>query len=608
MKRLTQKINFEIEQAEIIDENPESQFATAKIQAFSSGINKHNMVCSEEVLQNTAPTIFNKPILYSIDNSTDDFGTHQDPDKTLIAGFVVPDSAKFIRLSDGRLSFNVISKIWKRYASKVIELLSKDKGNKKVSVEMELYKSEKRPDSLIEMLEFAYSGICIIGNLITEASSGANIQVLSFAQEQEDYNKDYIFEFGRYEDIDFKIPLSVKDKVKKGLEHYKEYKYGGTSVALATANYLIKNEYISPDRLREIVKFFNRGGFDIKLEKTHPPTKESIAWYLRGGSDGLKWAKSIVELMDAIDIKQISYFGEVITMPYTSLKDVNPAIQGINPPVSLAQANAIAKDADAIGTDEKKNGWAIAISQFEKNHVAKDGKWVEKEKKEEMSVEKEFEDIEKKKEEEISAEDKAIMADKEAKKKEEDAKKVEEEKAKEKKEGEEFSLDANLDTSAFLAFLENETEAYKKLVNEMKKPKGINYAFVLGYTYDRMQEMTVAISKLQEENKLFATENEGLKSFKASEDAKAFQFAIDSTLKEIEATVEMPKFEIEALRESAKEFSLETIDAWKNSAKAKAFNFSSKKVDETKKDEKVKAAGLPWIRESINATGSLWKR
>jgi hypothetical protein len=113
------------------------------------------------------------------------------------------------------------------------------------------------------------------------------------------------------------------------------------------------------------------------------------------------------------------------------------------------------------------------------------------------------------------------------------------------------------------------------------------------------------MTKIQEENKVFATENEELKAFKASEDAKAFQFAIESTLKEIESTVEMPKNEIEALRESAKGFSLETIDAWKNSAKAKAFSFSSKKVE---KDEKVKGAGLPWIRETTSATGSLWKR
>ncbi len=67
-------------------------------------------------------------------------------------------------------------------------------------------------------------------------------------------------------------------------------------------------------------------------------------------------------------------------MPYKSKKDINPALKGIHPPISLAQANEIASQADAIGTDEKKNGWAIAIANFKKTHIVKNGKWVSKKK------------------------------------------------------------------------------------------------------------------------------------------------------------------------------------------------------------------------------------
>lgn len=63
-------------------------------------------------------------------------------------------------------------------------------------------------------------------------------------------------------------------------------------------------------------------------------------------------------------------------MPYAKMSDVNPAIKGIKPPVTLAQANKIAEWADKIeGAD---NPWAVAISQFKKLYEKKDDGWVKK--------------------------------------------------------------------------------------------------------------------------------------------------------------------------------------------------------------------------------------
>ncbi len=67
-------------------------------------------------------------------------------------------------------------------------------------------------------------------------------------------------------------------------------------------------------------------------------------------------------------------------MPYKKMSDVNPAIKGIEPAVTLAQANIIASWADDItGVD---NPWAVAIANFKKAYEVQDGKWV----KQEMSV------------------------------------------------------------------------------------------------------------------------------------------------------------------------------------------------------------------------------
>jgi hypothetical protein len=63
-------------------------------------------------------------------------------------------------------------------------------------------------------------------------------------------------------------------------------------------------------------------------------------------------------------------------MPYESISEINPSLKGITPPISLAQANEIARQADAVGAD--KGGWGIAIKSFKDRHIVQDGKWVKK--------------------------------------------------------------------------------------------------------------------------------------------------------------------------------------------------------------------------------------
>ena len=76
---------------------------------------------------------------------------------------------------------------------------------------------------------------------------------------------------------------------------------------------------------------------------------------------------------------------EEVNMPYTSMEDVNPAIRGIKPPVTLAQANLIAKWADAMeeeADDGARSPWAVAIAQFKRLYQVQAGKWVKKKKSE----------------------------------------------------------------------------------------------------------------------------------------------------------------------------------------------------------------------------------
>lgn len=65
-------------------------------------------------------------------------------------------------------------------------------------------------------------------------------------------------------------------------------------------------------------------------------------------------------------------------MPYTAWDQVNPAIKGIKPRLTLAMANHIAAMADAIakGDNPPDSPWAVAIATFYQEYKRSGGRWV----------------------------------------------------------------------------------------------------------------------------------------------------------------------------------------------------------------------------------------
>jgi hypothetical protein len=597
-------INFEIESAEVLEENnPDSRFMTAKIRAFCSDKNRNKFYCSEETLERTASTIYGCPIVYNI-TGWGTFGTHADPEDSLIAGYVLPDSSTFERLPDGRLGLNVLAKIFKIYAPKVVSILKKEQGKTAVSVEMNLLDYEKMNDGFTDMKDFMYHAVALLGNFVRPGIESAELEVLSFAEQNKQVKEAYNEEFGAYDEIDFSIPESVKKNAKKGLELKQKYNLSPTSVSMAIGRHLSNAEKSNPEKVRHIGKAFSGSKFS-KVNKEESDVNY-VTYMLHGGKPASMWAVELTKKLEEKDKTRMSFFdGEVVTFPYKSLKDANPAIRGINPPVSLEQANQIAKQADAVGTDDKVNGWAVAISSFKKTHKVEDDKWVKKEfsekeveNMEEKKVEEEnmAEESQEEKKEEQESPSESEKFESETEKKDEEKEEAEEEKeeqeeeSEEEDEEEEFSLEAYLDAPAMLAMLESETEDYAKVKAEMDMGKDMNLGLVMGAMYAKMCKM--------------AEEAKDLKKFKEDVEKQQFDFEVGKTMKEIEAAADMPKAEFEAIREQAKEFSLATVDAWKNYAKAKALDFAVK----GKTVDTVVKYGLLNQETSKKSAPSLWDR
>ncbi len=668
---MNKKLNFEIENAEIISEEPSSEFATARITAFSDGVSRHNTICDVEALKRTAPTIYETPLVYEYDSRFSDFGTHSE--KPVIAGFVVPNSAEFYERNDGtgRTSLSVLTKVWKRYAPQFIDIFKRD-GTKKrsVSVEMEIRDSEEEGEHL-RLKDWVYTAICVLGEMVTPASPDAELEMLSFAEKNnQEYKEAYELEFGgRYDDLNFKIPSSVKNNAKQGLELREKLGRGGTSVGLATARYLVKNDVASPEKVRHIAKYFPRHAAIANLDD-----KESnswVAWNLWGGDAGRKWSTSLVKKMDELDEKKMSYFAEEEEMPYKSMKDANPAIKGIDPEPTLSQANQIAKEADAIGSDEEKNGWSIAIANFKKTHVAKDGKWVKKEDKEFSDLpEDNYLGIEnfsynssqileilntaigeykwgegyRKYWVESFDETYAYVHDNEDEKyyripyqlsggictydlenKENVIRGGFELMANVNEEDKKFNYAEIFADEKFAQMFaeveedqeeeereEGEKESYAQAKEEFGM--GMNPSAVMSAMYSAMKRMgkrfasmKEKMAKMESDKEVYLAENADMKQRFAEQEAQQKEMAVDAFMKEMAEKVEMAEEQVSEMKEKSKEFSFDKIEDWKNHVKAFCFDFKPKKTQEENEDKTFSFA-LGFEDFKIPQTENVWDK
>lgn len=614
---MTEIIQFDIEDVDIVEESDSSQFATLKIDAFASGGNRHGLIISEDTLKKTSRSILEKPIVWLFDKVRQDATSHSDLE--IPCGFVPQTSPiEYRTLPDGRIMMTVWGKVWKRYSGKIVDIFKRDGKKKSVSVEMEVLDhvyNEKT--GLSEILDFAYLCITILGEGVRPAIPLAHAEMVAFAsKEKEEYEKAILEFSSKYDSVDFTIPEIIKKNAEKGLELNKKYNLGATSVSLATARFIGKNEFISPEKVRHIYKYVNSHMNKPRNKKT--PDGAYASWLLHGGEEAYEWSKILVEKLEEIDNKKTSYFGEIVTFPYDSLKDINPSLKGIDPPINLSQANEIARQADAIGAD--KGGWGIAISSFKKSHKVEDGHWVKKENmgdaspKEELSVDdekdvKEKEDMateepkdENKEEEKEKGESKEKMSAEESKdgEKEEQENEKSEERDEEEEEPktEKMSLDSNLDIAALLAMLSDETEDYQKLVASHESGT-MDYSVLCSAMYNKMCKMA---EEMKSKTDAYMSENQALKEFKADIESKQFAFEVETVLSEVSKT--MPKDEIEKAREDSVNFSIESIDAWKNKTKAIAFGF----IENKKVEGGSKKIGLPFMKSDAKVSNSPWKR
>jgi hypothetical protein len=355
-------------------------------------------------------------------------------------------------------------------------------------------------------------------------------------------------------------------------------------------------------------------------------------------SKNIKVAKSFAEEMKKQKEK-------LLTFPYKSKSDMNPALKGIKPPITLGQANQIARVADSVGSDGKKNGWAIAIAQFKKTHKVVDGKWVKKEnmsndkkeitmkdidtllemyaneeeltEEEKAKVKAHLEMAEDKKDKEEDSGETYMGEEKDKEKMAEDSKEEDEEDdsekdtedmmkdkdtedmmkdKEEKKESPDFEYPDKFSMEEVSELFSEDVDEIKLAKAETEKGKEADPAIILSGMFSKIKLMSEKISKL-------STENESLSEFKEKMEAKEKAFEVDKTFEELSQKVVIPEEAREEMLAEAEKYSLENIDEWKNWCKAKSFEFAV--VQKSESD--VIRVGMPFTGgETRKQEKDLW--
>lgn len=344
---MTERISFAIENAEMIREDPNSSFALLSLDFFASGDNLNNMYVSEENLLRTSDTIRNCPLVWKYDPILDDVHTH---DKNEVPCGFVPESAEIKSrvLSDGRTMLSTIAYVWKRYSGDILKFFKRDKGQKPVSVEMSLLKAKQLPTGRIELLDFKYEAITVLGTYVTPAVPLANASVLSFSQIKDEYEKAVHLEF----DEDLKIPTAVKENSKKGLEFRKRFSSGGTAIASASARYLIDNDFIIPEKLTYFANYFKNG--PSGQEDVDPLSENYIPWLMWGGLEGKRWVESTIEKVKAREALKLEVFEKEKVMEKEEEK--TPEVEMAKPPFPPEKEEETPAEDKAEGGKEEKPG------------------------------------------------------------------------------------------------------------------------------------------------------------------------------------------------------------------------------------------------------------
>lgn len=290
------KLDFSVDYMKILESDNDTTLV--ELDLLHTGKNRNQYVINRDVVEKAIPTIYNKPIIYRLNNefipslATDvlEHGTIEDR-AMRIAG-TIPESAtmEFIE-RDGKEYLRTKGVIYKIYQPSLMNILKNRDGNMKISIEIYVNDKEEDEDGAWIVKDFKFEGVALLGADVLEGIEGSQLNVIKFSAK--DFNQHYLG-FSTNE-----IPQSVKDCVNNALKIRETRGKGGSGSAVSMAKYLAGNDYIDYVRLNCIKEYFNKN-----------TNSNSLSFSLYGGEASKEWLAEISEG------KRVSYSMKNVSTDY----------------------------------------------------------------------------------------------------------------------------------------------------------------------------------------------------------------------------------------------------------------------------------------------------
>lgn len=248
----------------------------ASIDFLHLGVNRNQCDISQECVEKSLDSFYNKPLLCILNNSvipefSTDFKEHAqsvDEENKMIALGTIPESSqfKFIERDNGKIYLNAKVVIWKNYFPVIMDILENRNGNVKVSIELAVINGEQDENTgILRIDEFRLLSCVLLGEDIPEGIEGSHLEIIRFALKDEEIkkaNQSYL-NFS-CKNKEYLIPDFIKTNINNKLNKYKETGKGLSNTDLELAKYLANNKYIENKYVNKLSQLFSNSNKEIE--------------------------------------------------------------------------------------------------------------------------------------------------------------------------------------------------------------------------------------------------------------------------------------------------------------------------------------------------------
>ena len=264
IKNINMQFNLNPENFKLLEND--GYCSIAEVDFLHIGLNRNKCNISQECVEKSLKSFYNKPLLCILDNSilpslSTDFKEHaysEEEKKKFIAFGTIPESSefKYVERDNGKTYLNAKVVIWKNYFPIIMNILNRRDGNVKVSIELAVIDGKQdEKTGILDINEFRLLSCVLLGENIMEGIEGSHMEILRFSLKDEDFEKanEHYLKFFQKENY-YEIPREISYAAKEALKIYRNKGRGCTTQELAMAKKITNSLYISKMEFDKINK------------------------------------------------------------------------------------------------------------------------------------------------------------------------------------------------------------------------------------------------------------------------------------------------------------------------------------------------------------------